>query len=125
DHAGIELVLDRGDTVLPLRTDYEYAMVVLDGAAGVDGSAVEPGNLGYLGLHREELRLTATEPTRLLLLGGVPFESPILMWWNFVGRTREEIDEATASWEADDGRFGSVATALARIPAAPTPWPKP
>jgi redox-sensitive bicupin YhaK (pirin superfamily) len=122
DHVGIDLALRPGSTSVPLRPDYEYALVALEGAVTVSGQVVAPGNLAYLGEYRRELTLTANSATRLILLGGVPFESPILMWWNFVGRTREEIDEATESWQRDDGRFGTVTSDLARIPAAPTPW---
>lgn len=122
DHMGVDLALRPGSVRLPLRPDYEYAIVVLEGAVGIGDQLVEPGNLAYLGEYRDELTVTAESPTRLILLGGVPFESPILMWWNFVGRTREEIDAATESWERDDGRFGTVASELPRLPAAPTPW---
>ncbi len=122
DHMGADLALIPGSTSIPLRADYEYAIVVLEGAVTVDNQLIAPGNLAYLGEHRADLRLVTESPTRLILLGGVPFESPVLMWWNFVGRTHDEIDAATASWQADDGRFGTVASELPRIPAEPTPW---
>src|SRR3546814_9038780 len=99
DHVGLDVVLRSGASTLPLRPDYEYAMVVLEGSVGVDSQSVTPGHLAYLGEHRDALTLTTDAPARLMLLGGVPFESPILMWWNFVGRTREEIDAATDSWQ--------------------------
>jgi redox-sensitive bicupin YhaK (pirin superfamily) len=124
DHVGVEVMLDRGTATLPLRSDYEHAIVVLEGGVTVDDELVTPGHLAYLGEHREALLLTAQQPTRLVLLGGVPFESPILMWWSFVGRTREEIDAATDSWQQDDGRFPTFASTLPRIPAEPTPWRK-
>jgi quercetin 2,3-dioxygenase len=57
-----------------------------------------------------------------LLLGGVPFESPILMWWNFVGRTRAEFERAGADWNRGNDRFGETGSPLERIPAPPTPW---
>ena len=123
-HMGAELALRAGSTVAPLRPDYEHAVVVLEGAVRIGDAVITPGNLAYLGEHRQELRLDAEGPTRLILLGGVPFESPILMWWNFVGRTQEEIDAASEAWRLDDGRFGAVASDLARIPAPPTPWAK-
>jgi hypothetical protein len=44
--------------------------------------------------------------SRVLLIGGLPFPEPILMWWNFVARTPEEIAEARAAWE--EGQFGPV-----------------
>jgi redox-sensitive bicupin YhaK (pirin superfamily) len=122
---GVDLAVQAGRTLVPLRPDYEYALVVLEGAVLIGEETVSPGSLAYLGEHRVELSMTAIEPTRLILLGGIPFESPILMWWNFVGRTRDEIDAATESWGREDGRFGTVNSPLERILAAPTPWPKP
>jgi quercetin 2,3-dioxygenase len=118
---GAELALHQPTTV-PLRAGFEYALVVLEGAVAVGGTPVVPGRLGYLGEGRTELSLDVREPTRALLLGGEPFEEPIMTWWNFVGRTRDEIDAAYASWQARDDRFGRVASALPRIPASAPYW---
>ena len=55
----------------------------------------------------------------MLLLGGAPFGETILMWWNFVGRTTEEIVAAREDWQAGR-RFGEVrAYAGARLDAPP------
>ena len=51
----------------PLRPDYEHALVVFAGACVVDGAAVEPGHLAYLGVGRDEIALTTDVPTRALL----------------------------------------------------------
>ncbi|PJE95846.1 pirin family protein [Streptomyces carminius] len=118
---GVELDL-RAPATVPLRTGFEYALIVLTGAVAVHGQPLRPGRLGYLGEGRDELRVEAREPARAILLGGKPFEEPILMWWNFVGRTREEIDAAHASWAARDDRFGRVDSALPRIPVAAPHW---
>ena len=83
---------------------------------------MEPGVLAYLGRGRDECALATETPARGLLLGGVPFPEPILMWWNFVGRTRPEISEARRQWSADDGRFGAVHSSLARIGVGAPPW---
>ncbi len=107
---------------MPLRPDYEHALVVLQGSVAVDGVAVEPGVLAYLGLGRDQCRLEVDAPARALLLGGVPFPEPILMWWNFVGRSREELSEARSQWSADDGRFGRVRSSLQRIEVGAPPW---
>ncbi len=95
---------------------------MLDGAVRVDGAVLGPAHLGYLGQGRDDLRIEIDGPARVLLIGGEPFESPILMSWNFVARTRDEIDAAHASWNEDDGRFGRVDSRLARIPAPPPAW---
>jgi quercetin 2,3-dioxygenase len=122
EHAGVDLVVDPPGTVLPLRHDYEYALVVLDGAVTIGEQVAEPGLLAYLGEGRDEVRVDVAAPSRALLLGGVPFPEPVLMWWNFVARTRGEVSEARRQWTADDGRFGTVRSGLARSDVGPPPW---
>jgi redox-sensitive bicupin YhaK (pirin superfamily) len=118
---GVDLDL-RAPTTVPLRRDFEYAVVVMRGAVAVDGTPVVPGQLAYLGLERDELRLDVSGPTRAILLGGEPFPEPLMMWWNFVARNREEIDAAYASWRDQDDRFGRVRSSLPVIPAAAPFW---
>jgi redox-sensitive bicupin YhaK (pirin superfamily) len=96
--------------------------VVFDGAVLVDGSVVEPGHLGYLTSGRDELVVEAQEPVRALLVGGLPFPSPIFMWWNFVARTREEAAAAGSAWNGGEARFGEVDSTLDRIAAPAPPW---
>ena len=122
---GADLDLGDGTSALPLQPGWEHALVVVRGAVGVDGRLVEPGSLAYLGGGRDELVLDAAEPSRVLLLGGEPLTEPVVMWWNFVGRSREELGAAYDSWSAQDDRFGRVASALPRIPAPPPYWSRP
>ncbi|MEZ5409174.1 MAG: pirin family protein [Acidimicrobiales bacterium] len=121
---GADLDLRRAATV-PLRADFEHALVVLDGTAVVDGATVSPGKLAYLGSGRDELGLQVHGQTRAILIGGEPFGEQILMWWNFVARTRREIDEARTAWADPDGRFGSVRSTLPLIPAPVPFWQEP
>lgn len=108
---GVELDLHTATTV-PLHTDWEYALIVLTGHVAVHGQPLLPGRLGYIGEGRDELHLQVREPTRVMLLGGEPFPDPIIMWWNFVGRSHDEIDSAYASWTRQDDRFGLLKSSL-------------
>lgn len=122
DSVGVELALRPGETTVPLAAGREHALVVLEGEVGLGSEVVTPGHLAYLGTRRDELALRARQPARLLLLGGTPFESSIVMWWNFVARTTDEIDEARAAWMSESDRFGITGSALRRIEAPETPW---
>ena len=42
------------------------------------------------------------------VIGGKPFEEDIIIWWNFVGRSTEEIQQAAHDW-INQSRFGQVA----------------
>jgi redox-sensitive bicupin YhaK (pirin superfamily) len=105
--ADIALAQDAG-VRLPLEPDFEYAALTMSGIVEVDGERVEPGSMLYLGAGRDELPLRAADGAGgLVLLGGEPFAEKLVMWWNFVARTGEEIAEARADWMGGD-RFGEV-----------------
>ncbi|MDQ5861844.1 MAG: pirin family protein, partial [Actinomycetota bacterium] len=89
-----------GLAVLPLNAHFEHAVLVLDGGLTLDGQEVPPGPLGYLGTGRRSLEFHALPGTRFLLIGGEPFQEELLMWWNFVGRTHDEVEQAREDWEA-------------------------
>jgi redox-sensitive bicupin YhaK (pirin superfamily) len=122
---GAELRVRPGTSVIPLDPGFEHAVMVLEGALSVAGELVRPGSLAYLGTDRDELALRTDEPTTALLLGGEPFPEPVLMWWNFVARTRQEVAEARSDWAAAATRFGAVDSGLARIDAPGLPWRQP
>ena len=94
-------------TTVPLRAGFEHAVMCLEGAAEVGGQPIVPGELLYLGTGRHEIEIAGTDASRILLIGGEPFDEDILLWWNFVARTQQELVEATEDWNAGR-RFGRV-----------------
>ena len=120
---GVDLDLAAGaDVEVPLDPDFEYGLLASSGSASVEDAPLERGSMLYLGTGRRSLRLRAAEASRLLLLGGEPFEEQIVMWWNFVGRSGEEITDYAEQWNAEDARFGAVVGYDgARLEAPPLP----
>ncbi|ALM53134.1 pirin family protein [Halomonas huangheensis] len=122
---GIDVVGSDSRITLPLREDFEYGLLVLEGSASLDGDPFITDELGYLGMGRQQLELQLATDSRVLLIGGQPLKDNILMWWNFVGHSREEIIDAQRDWEAASERFGSVpGWQGARLEAPPIPWQK-
>lgn len=119
--AGAELTLHGSEADLPLEPSWEYAVVATDGWIAVGDVSLGPGQLGYLGTGRDEVRVKAADRARLMLLGGRPFADDIVMWWNFVARSTAELEAAYRSWQAADDRFGATTSSLDRVPA-PTPY---
>jgi redox-sensitive bicupin YhaK (pirin superfamily) len=106
---GAELALAAGaSAAVPVRPDFEYAVLALDGAPTVDDATLKPGPLLYLGAGRTELRLSTASESRVLLLGGEPFAERLVMWWNFVARDHDEIVQMRLDWESRTPRFGAV-----------------
>jgi hypothetical protein len=105
---GADLQIHRGETlVIPLHRHHEHALLLLTGDAALHTQTLQRDTLYYLGTQREEIAITSAAGSRVLLIGGLPFGETILMWWNFVARTREEIRQAREDWEAHR-RFGDV-----------------
>jgi quercetin 2,3-dioxygenase len=108
DLAGADLHVHRGETLaIPLRRDFEYAVLVLTGDCLLDGQPLRERVLYYLGMERADASFASAGAARVLLVGGPPFPETILMWWNFVARTPEEIRDARDDWESGR-RFGDV-----------------
>ena len=105
---GADLALTRGaDVRLPLNPDFEYGVLAMSGEVDVDGVPVLPGSMLYLGCGRSELPLRAESDAGIMLLGGEPFAEELIMWWNFVARSQEEIVHAREDW-MKGARFGEV-----------------
>lgn len=117
---GADLAFD-GTVALPLNPAFEYGFVVLVGSVTIETTRVGADQLVYLGRGRDELRFAADGRTRVLLLGGEPFDE-IFMWWNFVARSRDEMDAAYRDWMSHSGRFGDVHSDLEWIPAPRPAW---
>jgi quercetin 2,3-dioxygenase len=92
---------------LPVTSSYEHAALTLSGEVQVAGETLLPGTLLYLGVGREQLEVSCRAAARVILIGGVPFGEEILLWWNFVARRADEIEQATRDWNSGT-RFGVV-----------------
>ncbi|MDX2642583.1 pirin family protein [Streptomyces sp. PA03-1a] len=107
---GAELALDPGATVtLAIDPAYEHGLLVDAGDVEMAGTRLSPAELGYLAPGGDTLTLTnhADAPARAVLLGGPPLGERIIMWWNFIGRTQEDIEQARSDWMTGT-RFGEV-----------------
>ena len=115
---GLDLHVD-GDGLLPLEEAFEHAAFVLSGSAVVDGEPLEVGTLLELDPGRTDVAVSG-EDARVMLLGGEPLGEPLLLWWNFVCRSAEEVVQAREDWEAGRARFGQVVGYDGpRVPAPP------
>jgi quercetin 2,3-dioxygenase len=124
---GAQLDLQAGARVtLDLDPAFEHGVLCDEGAVAMHGIALNVGDLAYQGPGSSSLVLydDGDRPARALLLGGAPFGEQLVMWWNFVGRSHDDIVGYRALWEEADERFGAVngyRGTPARLPAPPLP----
>ena len=116
-----------GRHVLEVPRHHEHGLLPLDDEIRIGEDRLPRGALRYEPPGQATLTFDSPRPTRLLLIGGAPFQEELLMWWNFVGRTHDEIVDAREAWESGH-RFGAVVddeSAPLRAPQIPTVRLKP
>jgi len=106
----------RGVVEFAVDERFEHAFLVDAGGPALQGTIVPADHLGFVPAGARILRLEAGDAyVRGLLIGGEPLGEPIVMWWNFIGRSHDEIVAFREQWHADvidgadlAGRFGTV-----------------
>ena len=98
-------VTNRGPSVIPLNPTFEHGLVIVGGQATVNGELVTKDQLIYFETGTKELNLEGD--FRAVLIGGEPFPEPIVMWWNFIGRSQEEIAKMRTEWNTNHEVYGS------------------
>ena len=101
---------------VPVDPSFEHGVLLDSGELTVGGAELDVAWLAYLRPGPDRIRLEAgPTPVRAVLFGGTPFGEQVLMWWNIVARTHEEVVLAREQWQAAiagdaDGlaRFGRV-----------------
>lgn len=115
----VDLTLRDGAHV-DIPPDYtERAVYVVEGRLdlGADG-VFEAGQLLVLKPGRD-VRLTAADAVRCVLLGGEPMGSTRYLSWNFVSSSPERIEQARQDWR--EQRFPAVPGETEFIPLPETP----
>ncbi len=109
-----------GAATLPLDPGFEHALLPVYGDTLLhDGIWLREEQFWDLGMGADRIALSSPRGSRLLLVGGEPFDEKLQLWWNFVAADREEIVRARADWEAGR-RFGKVSNYRGeRLPAPP------
>lgn len=120
---GAQLDLGAGaQVVLDVRPDFEHGVLLDVGSVAVDGRELQLAELACHDAGPTQITLTAgPDGARVMLIGGTPFDEEIIMWWNFVGRTHEEIATARQEWQDHSDRFGAVEGYVGPIERLPAP----
>jgi quercetin 2,3-dioxygenase len=117
---GAQVDLPAGaSVVLDVDPGFEHALLVDAGDASFEGVPVPVASLGHVDPGPSTLTLSAgAMPVRAVLIGGEPFAEEIVMWWNFVGRSHDDVAAARADWMA---QVEAVPDAAGVVPEVPVP----
>lgn len=101
------MATEDGETRLPLNPSFEYGILPLIGDIEIENEVIDLSTLLYVHSGHTEMTVRMKKNSRALIIGGEPFSEDILIWWNFVARTKEEMLKAAAAWD-DHSAFGEV-----------------
>ena len=122
---GAELRIPAGKSAeLKLAPLFEHGFLVLQGEIQVDDLTVGLHSMSYHETGNDSVRLAnpGEIETIVILLGGEPFDEPIVMWWNFIERSHEEIVEARERWNKHDSNIPEFIDKIgSRTPAPDLP----
>jgi len=94
-----DILLGSGGSV-PIDADAdERAVMLVDGAAELDGQTLDPFTL-YVLRPGYAARLTSAGGARAMLMGGEAFQTRRYVFWNFVSSSRDRINQAKEDWKA-------------------------
>jgi redox-sensitive bicupin YhaK (pirin superfamily) len=93
----VDLELDKGATI-ELPDVPERGLLIVSGEVRVGELTLTSNRLAVLA-RQPRTQLTATEPSRALVIGGPPMGKRLIDW-NFVASTQDRIDRARAAWKA-------------------------
>lgn len=108
---GAEIALEpRASVTLAVDPGYEHGLLVDHGDVRMADTLLRPADMGYAhpGIGALTLTNESDVRARTVLLGGPPFEEEIVMWWNFIGRSHDDIVRARDDWQHASERFGTV-----------------
>ena len=122
---GAEIRIEPGSEVaIELDPRFEHGFLNVQGELSANDSVVPLHSMEFLetGADEVKLRNLGDQEAILILLGGEPFEEPIVMWWNFIERSHEEIVRVREQWNASDPSIpGFVDLIGGRTPAPELP----
>jgi hypothetical protein len=120
---GAEISIDpHSITDFPCLPDFEYGFLLIGGDLTVNDVGIAEGQLHYLPTGTASCEISSRGGARIILLGGAPFTEKIIMWWNFIGRTHEEIVAMRNDWNSPAPSIPTFSDQInLRIPAPELP----
>lgn len=120
DLVGAEVTLDAGQSLtITLDPAHEHGLLCDTGLLTVGDVTAKPGEIAFQAVGAETVTVEAgpDEPARFLLLGGAPFGEQIVMWWNFIDRSHDEVVGFREEWQRARETTGVTAYGI-----FPTEW---
>lgn len=93
-------------TELPLQDGHSAMLFVRRGTIELAGQTLKEGDLAILAVAGDNARITASQDSSIIMMGGEPIQEPIVAMGPFVMNTEQEIRRAMMDYHS--GRMGQI-----------------
>lgn len=123
---GAQIQNSERESVIPINKDWEHGILAVTDQVHIDGIAMKKDQLLYFPPGKESFSFygnpESSDLETMIVIGGAPFEEKFVMWWNFIGRSHEEIVAMRNEWQYSSDRFPQFSDSIhQRIPAPELP----
>jgi redox-sensitive bicupin YhaK (pirin superfamily) len=95
----------------------EIGICIVSGSIEIDNELIEAGNM-LVSNTEDTCCFKINENSKLFLFGGLPFDEPRYMHWNFVASQKERLEQAKLDWV--NRRFKMIPDDESYIPLPPS-----
>lgn len=94
------------EVTIPVPASFEVGIYTAEGTVLLEDQTIAPHQLAVYPTQEGHVRLFASEPSRLMIMGGEPLGEPMASYGPFVMNTMDEIREVMDAYQR--GEFGSL-----------------
>ncbi len=91
---------------LPIETDYASGIYVIEGEIEIDGKVLQPTTMTKMSFEGEKIQIKTKNPARIIVLGGLPLNEPIVGYASFVMNSMEQIQQVVDDYQM--GKMGDI-----------------
>ena len=120
---GAHVTLSEATVSIPRPQGFQIGILPADHDVSINGKHVPATHLFVLDEDEGSITITGQPGSNVMLLGGEPFTEPTVMWWNFIGRTHDEVRQMREDWANNNTtRFAAFDDRInSRVPAPEMP----
>lgn len=91
---------------LPIEADYSSGIYVIEGEIEIDGKLLQPTSMTKMSFEGEKISINTISAARIIVMGGLPLNEPIVGYASFVMNSMEQIQQVVNDYQM--GKMGKI-----------------
>ena len=91
---------------LPIETEYSSGIYVIEGEIEIDGKLLQPTSMTKMSNQGEKITINTKCSARIIVMGGLPLNEPIVGYASFVMNSMEQIQQVVNDYQM--GKMGEI-----------------